>query len=157
MKRIALVSLMIVFVYLSITARQSTAQEQECIPGVAVEIDDNVAYCPSDYPVFCSNCVTIPGRFCCPESHSLCGFDIDAGCCTCAAEMAYKDNKESLTLLREFRDNILSQSPIGQEIIKLYYDMSPAIVQAMEEDEEFKKDVKEMIDEILPMIRGTVE
>jgi len=155
MKRIALVSLMIVFVYLSITSWQSTAQEQECIPGVAVEIDDNVAYCPSDYPVFCSNCVTSPGRFCCPESHSLCR--VPLSCCTCAAEMVYKDKKESLTLLREFRDNMLRSSPIGQEIIKLYYNMSPAIVQAMEDDEEFKQEVKEMIDEILPMIRGAVE
>ena len=153
MKRIALVSLIFVFVYLSITSLQSTAQE--CIPGVEPERDENGFYCPSDYPSLCSSCVTVPQYFCCPESHSLCR--VPLSCCTCAAEMVYKDKKESLTLLREFRDNMLRSSPIGQEIIKLYYNMSPAIVQAMEDDEEFKQEVKEMIDEILPMIRGAVE
>jgi len=34
---------------------------------------------------------------------------------------------------------------------------SPAIVKAMEEDEEFKSQVKEIIDGILPLIRGEVE
>jgi len=45
-------------------------------------------------------------------------------------------------------------APVGQEIIKLYYQWSPVIVRAMEEDEEFKAEVKEMIDGVLPLIRG---
>ncbi len=142
---------LIFITFLILTSRQSTA---ECIPGVAVENDGNVDYCPSDYPILCCSCITIPMCVCCPESHPISGVAPSGatGCCTCAAEMAYKDNKESLSLLREFRDNILSKSPIGREIIKLYYDMSPAIVRAMEENEEFKEDVKEMIDGILPLI-----
>ena len=159
MKRIALASLIIVCVYLIITSWQSTAQE--CIPGVDAEIDGNVAHCPSDYPIVCCRSFTIPACVCCPESHPICGKAPPGvpGCCPspCPAEMAHKDNIESLTLLREFRDTMLRSSPIGQEIIKLYYNMSPVIVRAMEEDEEFKQDVKEMIDEILPMIGGTVE
>jgi hypothetical protein len=47
----------------------------------------------------------------------------------------------------------LSKTPEGQEIIKLYYQWSPLIVKAMEEDEEFKEDVAEMIDEVLRLIR----
>jgi hypothetical protein len=35
---------------------------------------------------------------------------------------------------------------------KLCYESSPVIVRAMEVDEEFKEEVKELIDEILPMI-----
>jgi hypothetical protein len=41
---------------------------------------------------------------------------------------------------------------IGQEIIKLYYQWSPVIVKVMEEDEEFKGGVKEMIDGVLMLI-----
>jgi len=48
---------------------------------------------------------------------------------------------------------VLSKTPTGLEIIKLYYQLSPAIVSAMVADEAFKKEVKEMIEGILPMIR----
>ena len=44
---------------------------------------------------------------------------------------------------------MLSQTPEGRDIIRLYYQWSPVIVKAMEEDEEFKGDVKEMIDGVL--------
>ncbi len=46
---------------------------------------------------------------------------------------------------------------IGQEIIKLYYQWSPAVVRAMEEDEEFKEEVREMIDSVLPLIGEEAE
>jgi len=52
---------------------------------------------------------------------------------------------------------ILSQTPEGQEIIKLYYQWSPAIVDAMEKDAEFKEQVKEMIDGVLGLFGGEVE
>ena len=50
-----------------------------------------------------------------------------------------------LNILRGFRDEVLSKTPAGQAIIRLYYEWSPAIVTAMEEDEEFKELAKEMI------------
>ena len=61
------------------------------------------------------------------------------------------DNPQ-LDTLREFRDEVLSQTPEGQQIIRLYYEWSPTIVQAMEEDEEFKAQVKEMIDGVVELI-----
>jgi hypothetical protein len=70
----------------------------------------------------------------------------------CTAEMLYGQYSEEIELLRYFRDNVLSQTPEGQEIIRLYYEWSTVIVKAMEEDEEFKQEVKEMIDGILPLI-----
>ena len=51
-----------------------------------------------------------------------------------------------------FRENTLAKSPEGQEIIKLYYEWSPAIVKAMEEDEGLKEEVKEMIDGVLELM-----
>ena len=69
-----------------------------------------------------------------------------------------KDNSSKETeLLRHFRDNVLSQTPEGQEAIKLYYEWSPVIVNAMEEDEEFKENIKEMVDGVLPLIREAVK
>ncbi len=58
-------------------------------------------------------------------------------------------------LLRKYRDEVFSKIPVGQEIIKLYYQWSPAIVKAMEADEIFKEEVKEMIDVVLELIGDT--
>ena len=66
------------------------------------------------------------------------------------------ENSEEVELLRHVRD-VLSKTPEGQEIIKLYYQWSPAIVKAMEEDEEFKQHVKEMVDGILELIEEEAE
>ena len=47
---------------------------------------------------------------------------------------------------------VLHQTQEGKELIRLYYRWSPAIVKAMEEDEEFKDQIKEMVEEILSMV-----
>jgi hypothetical protein len=141
--------------FLMLTSWRSIAQEQECVSGVEPERDENGYHCPSDYPNYCAVCFLppepIPSQFCCPDGYS-CDWSEALNCCKCPSETIYKDNEEALTLLRHFRDNILSQSPIGRELIKLYYQWSPAIVRAMEADEEFKQAVKELVDGIVEMI-----
>ena len=57
-----------------------------------------------------------------------------------------------MKVLRYLRDNLLNQSLEGRELIKLYYQFSPVIVKAMEKDEEFKEELKEMIDGVLGLI-----
>jgi hypothetical protein len=52
---------------------------------------------------------------------------------------------------------VLRTTPEGQEIIKLYYQWSPTVVKAMEEDEDFKAQVKEMIDGVLMLIEEEAE
>ena len=65
-----------------------------------------------------------------------------SGCpLTVALEGDAREN--DLNILRNFRDEVLSKTPAGQEIIRLYYEWSPAIVKAIKEDEEFKEHVKE--------------
>jgi len=59
--------------------------------------------------------------------------------------------------VRYLHDNILSKTLKGKEIIRLYYQWSSAIVKAMEEDEEFKEKVKEMIDGVLSLIDSQLE
>ena len=75
----------------------------------------------------------------------------------CPAESVYGNSSDKTEFLRCLRDNVLSKTPEGQEIIRLYYEWSHVVVRTMEEDEEFKGEMKEMIDGILPMIRGEVE
>ena len=69
----------------------------------------------------------------------------------------FGEHSEEVEMLSAFRDEVLSQSSVGQEIISLYYEWSPAIVKAIEEDEEFKEEVKEMIDGVLPLIEEVLD
>ena len=55
--------------------------------------------------------------------------------------------------MRNFRDRVLRKTPEGQQLIKLYYAWSPIIVKAMEADEDFKQEVKGMIELFLPIKR----
>jgi hypothetical protein len=68
------------------------------------------------------------------------------------SKATYVNLSEKTELLRYFRDNILSKTREGQEIIKLYYQRSPIMVEMMKEDEEFKEEVKDLINEVLLFI-----
>jgi len=70
----------------------------------------------------------------------------------CLFSLIYGADNPQLDTLRAFRDEVLSQTPEGQELIEFYYEWSPVLIQAMEKDEEFKKYVKKMIYGILPMM-----
>jgi hypothetical protein len=70
----------------------------------------------------------------------------------CPAENIYGEDAEETVFLRFFRDTVLSNTAEGQEIIRMYYEWSPTIVEMMNEDEEFKAQVKEMIDVIMPLL-----
>jgi hypothetical protein len=71
----------------------------------------------------------------------------------CPSELTYGEYSEETERLRAFRDTVLSKSPEGQEIIRLYYEWSPVIVKAIEVDKEFEAEVKEMVDGILVLIK----
>ena len=70
----------------------------------------------------------------------------------CLAENIYGENEAKTVIIRWFRDTVLSKTPEGQQIIRLYYQWSPIIVKAMENDEEFKSELKEIIDGVLGLI-----
>jgi hypothetical protein len=75
----------------------------------------------------------------------------------CTAALIYGEHSEETELLRYIRDNVLNKSQEGRELIKLYYQWNPVIVRAMEDDDEFKEEVKEMIEGVLPLVRKTVK
>jgi rhodanese-related sulfurtransferase len=71
----------------------------------------------------------------------------------CPAEMIYGEKSEEAMLLREFRDKVLNKTADGQRIIKLYYAMSPMLVNMIEQDRKAKNRIKAAIDELLPWLR----
>lgn len=58
---------------------------------------------------------------------------------------------------KNFRDEVLSKSAAGRECIKLYYQLSPALVRAMAENKAFKREVKEILDLIVPLMREEIQ
>ena len=75
----------------------------------------------------------------------------------CPATLALGVDSNDLITLRRFRDEVLSRTPEGQEIIRLYYAWGPVIVKEMEENEEFQEEIRDIIDGILPLIREKAE
>jgi len=75
----------------------------------------------------------------------------------CVIESLYRGNSEKVELVRYFRDSVLNKTPEGRDLITLYYQWSPVIVKAMEENEEFREEVREMVDGVLLVIRRDVE
>lgn len=70
----------------------------------------------------------------------------------CPMSLIYGEHSVETELLCSIRDNLLSKSQEGQELIKLYYQWSPIIVKAMEADEDFKEDIKEIVDVFFLMV-----
>lgn len=75
----------------------------------------------------------------------------------CVAEAIYGAESVDVELLRLVRDNFLDSTIEGRELIRLYYLWSPIIVKAMGEDENFKEEIRELIDTVLMMIKGAVK
>jgi pimeloyl-ACP methyl ester carboxylesterase len=75
----------------------------------------------------------------------------------CSVITIYGNHSDETAMLRHFRDDFLSKSQEGKELIKLYYQWSPAIVRAMEADENFKEDVQDMVDGVLEMMEKSNE
>jgi len=75
----------------------------------------------------------------------------------CTAEEIYGEDSEEVELLRHLRDNVLGATPEGQEMIRLYYQWSPIIVKTIENDDESKEEIKEIIDGLLLLIRAEVD
>ena len=76
---------------------------------------------------------------------------------SCPIVAIYGDDSEEVKLLRYFRDNVLNRTIQGQELIKLYYEWNSLMIRFILADEGLKKDLKEMIDGFLPLVRKEAE
>jgi len=129
-----------------------------CIFSLCLSSSFSFALCPPGYPISCRHFFEL-SKWCCRNvGINDCTILIDFGYCIpdeldpCPVELIFEKHSEEIELIRYFRDDVLSKTPEGQELIRLYYQWSPGIVKAMEDDEEFKEEVKEMVDEILELI-----
>ena len=119
----------------------------------------SLAQCPSDYPYDCEDGWCCINSLACllPEELRSPLVCTEKTGIECPVELLYGESSEETALLRKFRDDILSRTQVGQAIITQYYEVSPLIAKAMEEDEQFKEEIKEMIDEVLMLLEREPE
>jgi len=75
----------------------------------------------------------------------------------CAAEAIYGRDSEETVLLREYRDKVLSKSVAGRQMIKTYYELSPAVAEVLQKNDEARASARRVLDSIMPAIREKVK
>ncbi len=75
----------------------------------------------------------------------------------CLAEEIYGEDAEETALLRLVRDELLSTTPEGQELIRLYYQWNALLARVPGDNAAIREEIKELIDEILPVFEEMVE
>jgi len=67
----------------------------------------------------------------------------------CALELIYGEGSDEIRLLKFVRDNILSKTPEGRKIIRLYYEWNSTIIRTIENNSEVEEKIKELINGII--------
>lgn len=67
----------------------------------------------------------------------------------CFIETLYGDDSDEVAHLRSLRDQMVRTFPASQEIVNLYYALSPALVDVIAEDGNFKNKLKNILDDLI--------
>jgi hypothetical protein len=70
----------------------------------------------------------------------------------CLTAYLLGDGSPELDILRQFRDEVLSKTAAGREIIRLYYYAGPMLIQAMEKDEKLRDYMTKLLDTALLLL-----
>ena len=73
------------------------------------------------------------------------------GLANCPAIMALENNSQQLSILRLFRDDVLSKTDRGQQYVELYYTYGQEISQLLDSDKGLKMQAASVLMEALPL------
>lgn len=80
--------------------------------------------------------------------------DEDSGCLT--SDILGKDTNE-VNLIRDFRDEVLRNSPVGEELIELYYQHTAELASIMIRNRDIRSSIQSLIISSLPAIEAAIE
>ncbi|MEI6125600.1 MAG: rhodanese-like domain-containing protein [Pseudomonadota bacterium] len=72
---------------------------------------------------------------------------------SCAAVAIYGEGSEEIRALRDFRDAVLAQSPQGQQLIHLYYSISPVLAEYVRGNKGARAMLETVLDALLPLVK----
>lgn len=75
---------------------------------------------------------------------------------SCVVDKLYGESSEEAELLRQYRDNVLSTSPEGLQIIRIYYSWSPAIIVLLDNNSTLESLLKSIMDRWIPVAQQQV-
>jgi len=75
----------------------------------------------------------------------------------CLLEQIYGDSSEETERLRRVRDELLSKTHEGQELIRLYYQWDAVLAGVPVDNAAIREEIKELTDEILPVFEEMLE
>jgi len=90
---------------------------------------------------------TYPGNLWITAGYNRCFKDV-----VCPASYALDGDNESLSSLRNYRDQVLAKSAAGQKIIDLYYATGSAVCKVLENNPVLKERCREILNFIIPVI-----
>ena len=107
--------------------------------------------CPDEYPIDCGN------GYCCSQQAPYCGTGLRKGKCLtkpglCAAKNLYEEDAEILTVLWNFRDEVLQKTDSGRNYINLFYKNSPEIISIFIANPEIKIQTANALKKMLPYV-----
>ena len=70
----------------------------------------------------------------------------------CLTELLFGEESEEVTLLRHIRDTILSSTPEGKELIKLYYTWNGVLIKALEDDPGLEDTLKTVFNQTVEVV-----
>jgi len=74
----------------------------------------------------------------------------------CIARSLLEKNDQRLVTLRRFRDEVLVKSSIGKQLVKIYYEKSTTVIEALESHEFCRKIAAAFLKKIIPVIEMTL-
>jgi len=78
---------------------------------------------------------------------------IDPGQNPCIAEQLYGENSNETKQLKNYRDNVLNKTLLGQKVTKLYYEWSPLLVGILNNNESLRIAIKDFLDSFICSIK----
>ncbi len=69
----------------------------------------------------------------------------------CFLEVLLGGDSREVLILRSFRNHVLEKNAVGRGMIKLYYELSPKLLELVEGNESLKRNIKQIIIGIVPV------